>query len=120
MGEYHGVDINSKCKRFEEKAAGVHIHIGSQNDAEFLRQLVQSVADKGAFDLIIDDASHNPTLTLQSFQLLWPALNPMGGRYMIEDLKWQPSVVEYFSGAWYSLPDVSSVQHYERILMVVR
>ncbi|WP_094359935.1 hypothetical protein [Mycobacterium marinum] len=39
----------------------------------------------GDFDIIIDDASHISSLTIQSFQTLWPRLKP-GGYYCIEDL----------------------------------
>jgi predicted O-methyltransferase YrrM len=40
----------------------------------------------GPFDVIIDDASHISSLTIQTFEMLWPALNP-GGLYVVEDLQ---------------------------------
>jgi hypothetical protein len=38
----------------------------------------------GPFGLIVDDASHDGNLTVRSFGLLWPLVQP-GGYYVIED-----------------------------------
>lgn len=38
----------------------------------------------GPFDVIIDDASHLSSKTIESFRLLWPHLKP-GGWYVVED-----------------------------------
>jgi hypothetical protein len=44
------------------------------------------LATLGPFDLIVDDASHDPRKTADSLRLLWPRLNP-GGLYTVEDLE---------------------------------
>lgn len=45
-----------------------------------------SLSLHGMFDLIIDDAGHNPTKQKESLELLWPNLNSKGV-YCIEDLE---------------------------------
>ena len=60
---------------------GVEFHQGSQADPEFIDQLA---AKYGPFDVIIDDASHLSSLTIRSWQLLYPHLKP-GGLYVVED-----------------------------------
>jgi hypothetical protein len=47
-------------------------------------------------DVVIDDCSHNPVFTRQTFDLVWPVLRP-GGCYFIED--WTP----------WMLPEMSKV-----------
>lgn len=61
------------------------------------------ITDRGPFDVIIDDASHQSALTISSFRLLWPHL-AAGGMYVIEDLHtcWNP---DYNIGA-----DVTAMQ----------
>ena len=90
----HGIDIEPKNK----KCAGdnVYIHIGNQGDRQFLAQVVMKIAElnekhfsddsgDGLLDVVIDDGSHVNTLTLTSFEMLWPHIRP-GGIYIIEDL----------------------------------
>ncbi len=60
---------------------GLNFHQGSQDDSVFLAMLH---ANKGDWDIIIDDASHISSLTIASFQILWPMLKP-GGFYCVED-----------------------------------
>lgn len=74
-----GLDILDKSGVTGERITIVR---GSQTDAELLRALS---ADAGPFDLIVDDASHIPSLTIASFEILFPLLAP-GGVYVIEDL----------------------------------
>ena len=38
----------------------------------------------GPFGLVVDDASHDGTLTAATFRLLWPLVQP-GGYYVVED-----------------------------------
>lgn len=54
---------------------------GDQANQEDLAGLVS----RGKYEVIIDDASHDPDKTLISFEALWPALTD-GGWYVIEDL----------------------------------
>lgn len=74
-----GLDILDKSGVAEDRITIVR---GSQVDADLLRSLSRQV---GPFDLIVDDASHIPALTVQSFEILFPMLAP-GGVYVIEDL----------------------------------
>ena len=60
---------------------GVTRYQGDQADPDLLAQVA---AEHGPFDVIIDDASHVSSLTIASFALLWPHLNP-GGWYVVED-----------------------------------
>lgn len=65
---------------------GIEFHRRSQDDKEFLESVIV------APDIIIDDASHNSKLTIDSFKILFPLLNP-GGWYVVEDTHcsyWEP------------------------------
>jgi predicted O-methyltransferase YrrM len=74
-----GIDIDKKCKRFEED--GVAIRIGSQEDADFLK----SVNDEfGPFDIVLDDGSHIMEHQIASFECLFPLIAE-DGVYMCED-----------------------------------
>lgn len=55
---------------------------GSQDDADLLRQIVDTMREQPK--LIIDDASHNNILTLKTFEIAFPLLAP-GGIYVVED-----------------------------------
>lgn len=68
------------------------------------------LADLGKFNVVIDDAGHDPDKQRQSLELLWPQVH-RGGFYIIEDVEtsyWSPrlpgdyrhttSIVEYLKG----------------------
>lgn len=74
LGEVVGVDYDKNATWPE----GTTKVISPQNDPDLADEL------GGDFDLIIDDASHDGTLTQQSWLILWPKLRP-GGFYIIED-----------------------------------
>jgi len=76
-----GVDIN-KCERVYSSDR-VTMYQGSQND-KALYQRIMAENDIKTFDIIIDDCSHIGTLTLESFNILYPFLS-LGGLYVIED-----------------------------------
>ncbi|NWG34854.1 MAG: class I SAM-dependent methyltransferase [Chloroflexi bacterium] len=80
-GNVYGIDIDPRCKAFEEKR--IHIEIGSQDDGDFLANCFG--ADK-RFDIIIDDGSHVNRMTLASFEHLFDRRLNSGGIYIIEDL----------------------------------
>lgn len=48
-------------------------------------QLPTVIAEHIPLDIVIDDCSHDNSMTAASFNLLWPCLKP-GGLYIIEDL----------------------------------
>jgi len=70
------------CDAIPEKCQVIRIFDGDQSDVSFLR----TIANKYAYDIIIDDGSHNPEHQIISFSQLFPALRP-GGLYVIEDLE---------------------------------
>lgn len=55
---------------------------GSQTDYAKLREIIQK---HGPFDIIIDDGSHRNEHQQQTFNFLFPLLNP-GSMYIIEDI----------------------------------
>jgi cephalosporin hydroxylase len=75
-----GIDIDPKCKQFEED--GCQIRIGDQSDPKFLASVV---AEMGGVDIVIDDGSHIASHQVASFRALFPVLQ-MGGIYICEDL----------------------------------
>jgi len=61
----------------------IHVLVGDQADKSVLDSWVEKSG--GKFDIIIDDGGHHNCQIHNSFQKLWPQLNP-GGYYFIEDL----------------------------------
>jgi SAM-dependent methyltransferase len=60
----------------------------SQTETDRIAQLFSEMSGSdAAFDLIIDDASHDYELTLKAFNGLFPLLRP-GGIYALEDWGW--------------------------------
>ena len=58
-----------------------------QGDGTRLRELIRSEFRTAPLDLVVDDASHEYSLTRASFNSLFPCLRP-GGIYIIEDWGW--------------------------------
>jgi len=75
-----GIDINPDCKAHE--AENIDIHIGSQDDPEFLTKIADQY---GAFNIILDDGSHVNKHVIASFETLYHRTTP-DGVYMIEDM----------------------------------
>lgn len=63
-----------------------------QADVDRVRSIVDAEFGDEAIDLVVDDASHRLTPTLQSFETLFPRLRP-GGVYVIEDWSWVLTVL---------------------------
>lgn len=63
--------------------------VAGQDDPALPGMLIRH---EDAWDLIVDDASHDSYLTARSFNLLWPLVSP-GGFYVIED--WFVGYPEY-------------------------
>lgn len=70
--EIVGLDIDLRCKEYEEPQ--ITVHIGDQSSPPLM----------GRFDIVIDDGSHVLAHQQASLDALWPALND-GGVYWIED-----------------------------------
>jgi cephalosporin hydroxylase len=75
-----GIDINPNCAAFDGKAG--HVRIGSQTDADFLRDVV---SEMGGVDVVLDDGSHVMNHVRRTLRLLFPLLSD-NGVYMIEDM----------------------------------
>lgn len=75
-----GVDIEPKCKQFEEKQ--IEIRTGDQANRAFLRRLRQEI---GPIDIVIDDGGHTMKQQITTFEEMWPGVKD-GGIYLIEDL----------------------------------
>lgn len=75
-----GVDINPKCQELEEK--GIEIHIGDQEDRNFLKQLMKKV---GPVDVVIEDGGHTMKQQIHTFEEVFPYVKE-GGVFLIEDL----------------------------------
>jgi GT2 family glycosyltransferase/glycosyltransferase involved in cell wall biosynthesis len=76
----YGVDIDPRCKQFEE--ANTHILIGDQSDRTFLRQLKQEIPRP---DILIDDGGHMMHQQIATFEELYPFIAD-DGIYLCEDL----------------------------------
>lgn len=91
--EYHGIDLNQKCQRFN--GPGVTIHHGSQSDIPFLQKVGKKIGKP--IDIVLDDASHYSVLTVKSLEGLWSFVRDDGGIYMVEDLQGQMGFHRYLS-----------------------
>jgi len=77
-----GLDIDESCLQFDNPDAGMHVRIGSQDDPELLRELIEQF---GPFDFILDDGSHRTDHMIASFVHLFSAGLKPGGQYLAED-----------------------------------
>jgi len=75
-----GIDINKKCKAFEEDQ--IAVRIGDQKDHQFLSKLIEEF---GTPDVVLDDGSHIMADVTASFRYLYPRTSPTG-LYMVEDI----------------------------------
>lgn len=73
-----GLDVDPGCRKFSE--GNVLVATGSQDDPAALDDLIEL---SGGFDLVVDDGSHVNSLTMKSFEHLWPHTRQL---YVIEDL----------------------------------
>jgi cephalosporin hydroxylase len=77
-----GLDINSKAGQYDAPDNDVHVRIGDQTDTKFLGRVLEEF---GPFDTVLDDGGHTPKQMIESFQYLFPRLDP-GGVYIVEDV----------------------------------
>ncbi len=75
------VSIDIVNKAIGPEHEGIIFRQGDQADADFLNALSD---EHGPWDAVIDDASHLSSLTIGSFEILWPRLKS-GGIYAVED-----------------------------------
>jgi hypothetical protein len=80
--EIFGIDIDPRCKAFEQER--IRVAIGSQDDESFLGGCF---GECPRFHVIIDDGSHINHMTLASFRHLFSRRLHSGGLYIIEDLR---------------------------------
>lgn len=76
-----GLDIDSRCKEYEDTSRNIFVEIGNATDASFIKQITETY---GTFDVILDDGSHVNRDVIKSFELLFPLLND-NGLYVVED-----------------------------------
>jgi cephalosporin hydroxylase len=75
-----GIDIDPRCKEFEED--NIKIFIGSQSDRDFLKMVKKSIQ---MVDIIIDDGGHTMKQQITSYEELFGHVKE-DGVYLIEDL----------------------------------
>ncbi len=75
-----GIDIDARCKRFEEDQ--IDVRIGNQSDAGFLQSIIDEF---GQPEVILDDGSHVAHDIIAAFSFLYPRMQK-NGVYMVEDL----------------------------------
>ncbi len=85
--------------------------IVSLQDDERLVPALKEYAE--AYDLIVDDCSHQGHLTKASFDLLWPLVAP-GGWYVIED--WMVGLPSWGKEDSYNLPTLHMAQEFLLLL----
>ena len=76
-----GADHNGPTFHGGFPVEGYTLELGDQTDLSFL----QTLSGHGPFDVIIDDASHDPDVTNLTFKHLWPHVK-QEGFYIIEDV----------------------------------
>jgi hypothetical protein len=90
-----GLDIDNRCKKYEDTENNVFVEIGNATDTEFIESITKKY---GTFDIILDDGSHINKDVIKSFELLFPLLND-NGLYIVEDTicyKSEPYLVENY------------------------
>lgn len=107
QGQITGIDIQKKVLDLGPR---VRILQGSQVDPDFLARVV---AERGPFDLIVDDGSHRNEHVVESWKILWPTLAP-GGVYVAEDV--QTAFMPRFGGSL-TLDPPNSVGFFADILV---
>jgi O-antigen biosynthesis protein len=75
-----GIDIDPRCKEFEEE--GIEIIIGSQEDPDFLAQIRSQYP---RVDILIDDGGHTMRQQIVTFEQMFPHVCE-NGVYLCEDL----------------------------------
>jgi hypothetical protein len=77
----HVIGLDSDPQHVVDLGERIEPILGYQDDPKMLAFLAQ----KGPYDLIVDDGSHVPMHQIMSFEHLFPSVKP-GGVYIIEDI----------------------------------
>lgn len=75
----YGVDIDPRCKQFEEE--NIEIFIGSQSDKNFLRKIKSSIPK---IDILIDDGGHTMKQQIVTYEEMYSHMKE-DGVYLCED-----------------------------------
>lgn len=107
--EWTGIDIQPKCLKFNNlyDSRRAHVFCGSQDDPEFLSKVI---AQRGPFDVVIDDGSHMVDHIIKSFEVLSSAV-VSNGFYIIEDVH-----ACYWQGFRGSGEDLNVLSYFQRLL----
>jgi Methyltransferase domain len=105
-----GIDIRPSALAHESDR--VSILIGDQADREFLL----TAAERGPFQIIIDDGAHMPEEQITSLLTLWPYVAP-GGIYAVEDI--HTSYLELEDGKWHRLGRLGEGTMVERLKDII-
>lgn len=76
----YGVDIDPRCKKFEDRKT--KIFIGDQEDRDFLREIANKI---GPIDVLIEDGGHTMGQQIATFEELYTKVRE-DGVFLIEDL----------------------------------
>ena len=76
-----GVDINERCKQFEDAEQNIFVEIGSQADPSFWAMFREKYPH---VDILLDDGGHEMNQQLVTFREMFPHIKD-GGLYMCED-----------------------------------
>lgn len=99
--EIYGVDKNlTTWKEFADTQDRITMLVGNENDNEFI---AREIIGNGPYDIIIDDASHDPEIQHKMYLKLWPSLRKHG-YYVIEDCHYSYGKSKNFNYAMIGLP----------------
>jgi cephalosporin hydroxylase len=90
-----GLDIDNRCKNYQDINNNIFVEIGDATDANFIKLITEKY---GSFDIILDDGSHSNKDVIKSFELLFPLFND-NGIYIVEYTicyKSIPNIVENY------------------------
>ena len=76
----YGIDINPKCKAFEEE--NIEVLIGSQSDRKFLKEVLKKIPP---IDILIDDGGHTMRQQIVTYEELYGHIKE-NGVYLCEDI----------------------------------
>lgn len=104
----YGVDIEPKCKAYEDDS--VRVFIGDQADRAFWKTVKRDVP---ILDIVIDDGGHQPEQQIAALEELLPHLRP-GGVYLCEDVVGTFNrYAAYFSGLAQNLNGLDLQQNFD-------